>query len=184
MFSPQEVDDARKTNLRLPHPRMELASDVGGQMFTQVGQSLAYLRGRGSPALEVTINSGGGDVDAGLDIYDMLRSYPGKTTGVVIGRAASMAAIILQACTVRHCTQHAHVLIHHISRRSVTLDQLRNSKRLKTLREEMEESQNRLYKILVERTGQPIKRIRDVCAKDTYMSAHEALRFRLIDKIV
>jgi ATP-dependent Clp protease protease subunit len=184
MFSQHEEVETRKLLLKQKPPRIELANNVEGPMYTQVGQSLAFLRGHGSPELQIAISSGGGDVDIGLDIYDMIRLYPSKTTGLVINRAASMAAIILQACTVRQCAPHASILIHHISRRSVTLDQLRDSKKLKELRDDMEKSQDRLYKILQERTGQPLHKIKSVCAKDEYMDARAALKFGLIDNIV
>ena len=56
-----------------------------------------------------------------MDAYDMLKYYKGKKTGIVVGFAMSMAAILLQTCDERKAYRHAGILIHHIAQGSVEL---------------------------------------------------------------
>ncbi len=156
-----------------------IESAVGTYIF----ECLQELRTRGNPPIELTIASNGGDVTVGLDIYDMLATYPGAINGTVVGYARSMGVIILQACTRRLAHQHARLLIHHVSKRQVNLDILVSQKRLAKTVTEMQRQQQFLYRILAERTKRTIPQIRKACSLDKDMSAEEALGFGLIDEI-
>jgi ATP-dependent Clp protease protease subunit len=157
--------------------------DVKGDMVVSTYESLAVLESRESPPIEVRIFSNGGSVAAGLDIYDALRRYKGKKTGVVYAYARSMGAIILQACDERVCLPHAAVRIHHVNVSEISLDDLMDKRRLDKLKKEMTERQQALYAILARRTAKSIPQIRATCKKDRDMSAEEALGFGLIDRI-
>ncbi len=163
---------------------IDLAGEVDDDMWDHVREALLRLRAKGSPDITIQISSIGGNVDAGLSIYDALRLYPGKTTGVVLGQAASMGAIVLQACNVRKCSIHSAILIHHVATEKVSIDILRDPKKLKLLLESGERKQAHLYTILCARAGKGVKRIRKACGRDKYMTAEEALNFGLIDEIV
>jgi|GEM_PF-6488464 len=68
--------------------------------------------------IEFILNSPGGEVIAGMALYDylmFLRSKGHKITTVAIGYAASMAGIVLQAGNVRVMGREAYVLIHEVS---------------------------------------------------------------------
>lgn len=158
--------------------------DIDGSVALYVRQSLLMLVIRGAPDIQVIITSDGGRVNCGLDIYDMIRLYPGKVTGRVIGYAKSIAAVILQACDVRECARHSHLLIHNMSRDRISLDSMRNAKKREEIAQEMEQTQRRMNKILSERTGQPISVIRKACKLGEEWTATQALHFGLIDKIV
>lgn len=170
--------------IRADNPVLYITGDVEGKMYERVAVALAFLATKGSPDIDVVIDSNGGSVATGLDIYDLIRLYKGKTVGTVISRAASMGAIILQACGVRKCALHAEILIHHISRKSVGLDTLKSKKQHKKLVREMEVDQQRQYDILVKKTGQSKKKIVITCKLDKFMSAEEAKSFGLIDEVV
>ena len=163
---------------------IDLQGEVDSSMALYVRESLVRLSAKGSPDVKITITSTGGDVDCGLDIFDYIRLYPGKTTGVVVGYAKSMAAIILQACTHRTASAHSRILIHHISRNQLSLNVLRSRKELRALKSAMEKSQARLYEVLSGKTGKSIGQIKRECEKDNNMFAEEALSFGLIDEIV
>lgn len=176
-FSPMQLDLIRQRVI-------DLSGEVDVDMAKYVREALLRLKAERSPDIEVRITSDGGHVGYGLDIYDMLRLYEGKTRGMVFGIAASMAAVILQACSERHVAANARILIHHINRNRITLDDIRKPHRVEKIRDEMEKRQQRLYRILSQRTKKGIPRIRAVCAKDEEMTAEEALKFGLIDKIL
>lgn len=175
---PKEIQEAL-----LKKNTLYLGGEVKGDMVDYVNMSIAELISQGSPPLTVYITSGGGNVTAGLDIYDMLSMYPNTKTGIVVAYAKSMAAVILQACTVRQALYHARILIHHISTHNVTLDIMRSQKKKAEVLNDMEKGQARLYRILSERTGRTVSEISRTCKKDEDMSAQEALEFGLIDSI-
>lgn len=156
---------------------------VDGDMVFYIRDSMAKLICRDSPDIFVTIFSGGGNVAAGLDIFDMLKLYPGKKTAVVFGNAKSMAAVIMQACETRLATKHSRIMIHHISSGDISLDTLRDKSRREKFVADMERNQEYLYQILSERTGKDVTVIREECAKERDMSADEAKSFGLIDEI-
>jgi len=164
--------------------RIFISDVVDGEMFFYIRDSLAIKMAEGSPDLTVHISSSGGSTAAGLDIFDLLRFYPGKKIGIVHYMAASMASIILQVCDWRTATTHARVLIHHVSSHNITLDTVRNPEKMKDFSDDMEKAQSKLYQILVNRTGRTAEEITKTCELDNPMSAQEALSYGLIDQII
>lgn len=162
---------------------LAIDSEISGSVGNYIFEALQELTSRGSPPINLTIASNGGDVTVGLNVYDILSTYPGQVNGTVVGYARSMGVIILQACTRRYAHQHASLLIHHVSKRQVNLDVLVSERRLaKTIRE-MQRHQQFLYQILAKRTKRSVPQIRRACSLDKDMSATEALEFGLIDEI-
>jgi len=158
--------------------------DIDDRMGMYVHEAILRLMAVGSPPIKVLITSNGGSVFVGLAIYDLLRTYSGKSTGCIFGFAKSMGVIILQGCDERLCARHSLATIHHVSQREVNLDVLRDEERLTKVREELEADQARLYKILSDRTGRSEEEVRVKCEVGRDLSSEEALEFGLIDKIV
>ncbi|KXU14604.1 Prophage Clp protease-like protein [Streptococcus oralis] len=65
--------------------------------------------------VEVHINSGGGDVYAGSEIYTALRAYAGHVTVKIVGVAASAASVIAMAGDVVEISPTAQLMIHNVS---------------------------------------------------------------------
>lgn len=163
---------------------IDIYDDTEADLINYIREALLWLRTKGSPDIEVKITSNGGSMDIGLHVYDELRNYSGKKTGIVAGFARSMGAIILQACDNRYCHENSLILIHHISRSKISLDQITSKKKNRAVRKDMEQSQKILYSILMDKTGKKKKEIIKVCKKDKSMRAKKALAFGLIDKIL
>lgn len=62
--------------------------------------------------IDIYFNSGGGDVFAGLAIYNQLKRYSGHKVGYVDGMAASIASVIMFACDELHFATGAQAMIH------------------------------------------------------------------------
>ncbi|MDO8557554.1 MAG: ATP-dependent Clp protease proteolytic subunit [Candidatus Jorgensenbacteria bacterium] len=163
--------------------------DIGGEINSETGayvrDALLRLIKKGSPDITVFITSAGGSVSVALSIYDALTLYKGKKTGIVMGFARSMAVIILQACDKRLAARHSEILIHHISHsKEVSLDMLRDKRKMDRIYKDLEENQELIYKILSSHTGRAIIEIRTECRKEKGMSAEKAFAFGLIDEII
>lgn len=179
----EKLHDAAVTTL-LKNNVLLLEGDFNSRMIEHVYYALIILEARGSPDIEIRIYSnGGGRVGVCLDVFDAIRRYKGKKTGVVYAYARSMGAIVLQACDKRICLRHATVLIHHIHVEEVSLDVLENKTRLARLQKSMWNDQKKIYAILQNRTGRSEKEIRKACSWDVDMNSEEAKRFGLIDEI-
>jgi ATP-dependent Clp protease, protease subunit len=170
--------------LNLKEPEILIVDEIGRNEYVYVAKALKFLTARDSPDVKIIIDSNGGETVPGLDIYDAIRLYKGKKNGVVLSRAFSMGAIILQACDKRSCARHAGVLIHHISKKNINLDELQDEQKREKIINDMLKNQKRLYDILVARTGKEESVIKEVCAKDKEMSSEEALGFGLVDEII
>ncbi|MEZ6331011.1 MAG: ATP-dependent Clp protease proteolytic subunit [Candidatus Saccharimonadales bacterium] len=127
------------------------------------------------------INSPGGSVYDGMAIYDTMQYVKNDVQTVGIGLQASMGAFLLSSGTKgkRMVLPHSKVMIHQPSsgtRGKVTdmeID-LKESLKVKHL----------LNEILAKNTGQPVKRIQEDAERDYWMSAEEATKYGLVDKII
>ena len=180
-------DQVRKVLLDLLYakePEIVLRGDVDADMEEYVFWAMAKLRGRNCPPVTITIDSPGGSSDRGHDIFDIIKLYPGNTTGIGFSRVDSSAALIIQACNTRCLNRHAKMCIHNPSRNSVSLDELTSKKKLAELIADLKGYQKILIAVFAGRSGKSQKVIRAQLAKDTHMNAQEALAFGLVDKIV
>jgi len=127
------------------------------------------------------INSPGGSVSAGLAIYDTIQYIKAPVTTICVGMAASMGAILMAsgAKGKRFALPHARIMIHqpHGGATGQASDIEIQANEIIRLREV-------LNGILSRHTGRKLDDIMMDTDRDRYMSAEEALKYGLIDKIV
>lgn len=142
----------------------EYWGDVGAKEFTT---DLAKIT---SNNITVRINSGGGSVFAGIGIYNVLKQHKAKITTRIDGLAASAASIIAMAGDEIVMPTGSMMMIHNAwMYTSGNADQLREQ--ADTL-DKIDESIVAVYKA---KTGLDDKEIADLMAKDTWLTAKEAL---------
>ena len=127
------------------------------------------------------INSPGGNITAGLAIYDTMQHIPCDVATLCIGQAYSMSAILLAGGTrgKRYALAHSRLLLHQPwgSLRGQAAD-------IEIHAREIMDWRQRLNQILVDHTDQPLERIDQVTERDYFLSPEEALEFGLIDEIL
>src|SRR5438105_3898697 len=127
------------------------------------------------------INSPGGSVSAGLSIYDTMQFIKPDVSTLCVGQAASMGAFLLAAGAKgkRFCLPNSRVMIHQPSggAQGQATDIEIQAREILKLRES-------LNKILAERTGQPLEKIRLDSERDYFMSSGEAMDYGLIDQVL
>lgn len=123
--------------------------------------------------LVVEINSVGGDVMAGLGIYNMLRSWAkdGKTvTTRVTGVAASIASIIALAGDKREMPKNTFAMVHQASTFAVgTADDMRDAA------DTLDKVDGSLRGIYMDRMGVDEAKAKEIMAKDTWLTADESM---------
>jgi ATP-dependent Clp protease protease subunit len=131
--------------------------------------------------IQMYINSPGGQVDAGLAIYDTMHLIQPQVATTCIGMAASMGAVLLGggAKGKRAALPNSRILIHQTSAgfQGTAAD-------IEVQAREVIRMNARLQEMMAADTGQSVERIAADINRDYWMSASEALRYGVIDMIV
>lgn len=131
--------------------------------------------------IKLYINSPGGSVSAGLAIYDTMQFIKPDVSTICIGMAASMAAVLLAggAKGKRMALPNADVMIHQVLGGAEG-----QASDVKIRAEYMLKLKSRLNKLLSKHTGKSEKKIEEDTDRDNFMSAEEAVKYGLIDKVI
>lgn len=131
--------------------------------------------------IHIYINSPGGSVTAGLAIYDTMQFVSCGVATYCIGQAASMGAVLLTAGSKgkRFCLPSARVMIHQpmAGSEGTATELLLHTKEFGRLKK-------RLNEILFKHTGRPLDEIERDTDRDKFMSAHEAVEYGLVDRVM
>jgi len=127
------------------------------------------------------INSPGGVVTAGMAIYDTIQYVKADVSTICIGQAASAAAVLLAAGAKgkRFALPNARVMIHQVmggAEGQATDVEIQTKEMLRIKR--------MINDILAKHSGQTLAKIEKDSDRDFYMSADEAKKYGLIDKVL
>ena len=127
------------------------------------------------------INSPGGQVYAGMAIYDTMQHMRAPVHTYCVGMAASMGAVLLTAGEEgkRHALPNARIMIHQPSGGSqgTAADIEIQAREILDIRE-------RLNGVLAKHTGQTVEQIANDVDRDRFMSPDEAVEYGLIDQVL
>jgi len=127
------------------------------------------------------INSPGGVVTAGMAIFDTMNYIRPSVATICIGQAASMGAFLLSSGEKgkRYALPHARIMIHQPlgGAQGQATD-------IAIQAEEILRMKKELNSILAENTGQKLKTIEEDTDRDNFMSATEAKKYGMIDKVL
>lgn len=159
-----------------------LGTDVSDTAANLIVAQLLFLEGE-DPDREITlyINSAGGQVSAGLAIYDTMRYLRCPVATVCVGQAASIASLLLAAGTPgkRRALPNGRVMLHQplgaFEGQAAEIEI--HAREILALRQ-------RLNEILASHTGQTAEKIHKDTDRDRYLSAEEAKAYGIIDEIV
>ena len=131
--------------------------------------------------IHLYINSPGGSVTAGMAIYDTMQYIKCDVSTICIGMAASMGAFLLAggAKGKRLALPNAEIMIHQPSGGAQG-----QATDINIVAEHILKTKSKLNRLLAENTGQPIEVIEADTERDNYMSAEEACKYGLIDRVI
>jgi ATP-dependent Clp protease protease subunit len=159
-----------------------LGTEIDDVVANTVIAQLLFLESQDkNKDIKLYINSPGGSVTAGMAIYDVMQYVKPDVSTVCVGMAASMGAVLLAAGAKgkRFALPNAEVMIHQVlgGFQGQATDVKIHAERILKIKEN-------LNKILANHTGQAIKKVETDVERDYFMSADEAVKYGLIDKVV
>ncbi|MCI0359538.1 MAG: ATP-dependent Clp endopeptidase proteolytic subunit ClpP [Planctomycetaceae bacterium] len=159
-----------------------LGTQVNDEVANSVVAQMLFLQSDDPKAdIHLYINSPGGSVSAGMAIYDTMQFITCDVATYCIGQAASMGAVLLTAGAAgkRHALPNARIMIHQpLAGMQGTAEEIMiHAKEFKRIKQRMNE-------ILIKHTGHPLEKIEQDTDRDRFMSAAEAVEYRLVDKVV
>ena len=157
---------------------IHLTGDIDMALAGNIIDQLYYLeRQDAAEPVIMRISSPGGEVTAGLAIYDAMRDVSCPVQTVCEGMAASMAAVLFTAGNWRVMMPHAELMIHdpliQNTGGSATAIQ-RSAERIMYLRKQTSQ-------IMADHTGKSLDEIYHLTQSDYYMSAEEAIKLGFAD---
>ncbi len=159
-----------------------LCDEVNDATASLVVAQLLYLEGQDPDKdIHLYINSPGGSISAGMAIYDTMQYIKCDVSTICIGMAASMGSFLLAAGAKgkRLALPNSEIMIHQPlgGAKGQASDIQIQAEHILFIRNRM----NRLYS---EMTGQPIETIEKDTDRDNYMTAEDAVKYGLIDRVV
>ena len=159
-----------------------LGEPIDDHVANIVIAQVLFLDAEGSDKdIKFYINSPGGSVTAGLAIYDTMQYIKSDVSTICVGMAASMGAMLLAAGTKgkRFALPNAEIMIHQVLGGAEG-----QASDVKIRAEHILKIKDKMNALLAKHTGQPIKKVETDTDRDNYMSADEAAKYGLIDKVI
>ncbi len=158
-----------------------LSGEITSEIANLVVAQLIYLESK-DPTKDISlyINSPGGEVTAGLAIYDTMKYIRCDVSTICIGMAASMGAFLLAAGTKgkRFALPNSEIMIHQVlggSQGQASDVEIQTRQLLKT--------KNKINSILAENVGKPVDVVEHDTDRDNYLSAEEAKDYGIVDEV-
>ena len=159
-----------------------VGTPIDDQIANLVVAQLLYLsREDAERDISMYINSPGGQIYAGLAIFDTMKMIPNKISTVAVGVTASFGTVLLAAGTkgnryaLPHSTIHMHQPLGGVQGQASDIEiQAKEILRLKSS----------LNQILSDSTGQKLEVIEKDTERDFYLNAEQAIEYGLVDKIL
>lgn len=161
-----------------------IENEITSESADAIKKQIMYLVSESEDKpIYIHINSPGGDINAGLVLYDIIQDYADRIYIVCTGRACSMAAILL-ACGMaghRFMLQSSEAMVHE----PLISNQISgNCSSIKATSMRLVNIKEKLNKILAKHTGKSLQEIDEATSFDNYLNSQEAVQLGLVDKIV
>lgn len=148
---------------------------------TLIAQLLFLDADNNKQDIKLYVNSPGGSVTSALAMYDTIQHVKADVATICLGQAASAAAVLLAAGTKgkRYALPNARVMIHQVAGGMEG-----TQKDIEIQAKEIYRIKNQINQILAKHTGQPIKKIDTDTDRDFWMTAEDAKKYGILDKII
>lgn len=169
------------TTRHLMNRRIFLKGTIDSEMADDFISQMLYMEEKKEP-VTIYIDSPGGEVNAGLAIYDAIQGSELEINMVCVGMAASMAAVILSGGQKgrRYIFPHSKVMIHEPLLSNGVGG---SATSIRNISDSILKTRDIINTILAEHTGKTLEEINKATDHDNYMYADEAVEFGMCDSI-
>jgi ATP-dependent Clp protease protease subunit len=161
-----------------------LYEDVNHITTSLIVAQLLFLEGQDPDKdIYLYINSPGGSISDGMAIYDTMNYIKCDVATICLGMAASMGAFLLAAGAKgkRSALPNAEVMIHQPLIHGGLSGQASD---IKIRSDHIIRTKEKMNTLLAEMTGQPLETIQRDTDRDTFMTADEAMKYGIVDKVM
>lgn len=132
--------------------------------------------------IDVFITSPGGEIQAGMLMYDVIQSSEAPIRMFCRGAAYSMAALLFASgCCGRYMLPNSELMLHEPLLGNAVRG---NASSIRTMSEELMEVSGKLNRLLSHHTGRTLQEIEEACSYDHYFTARESVDFGLADGVI
>lgn len=155
--------------------------DIEENMAESIVAQLLYLASKSDDEIQIYINSYGGDVTAGMAIYDTMQHIKCDVKTVCVGKAMSMGAVLLSGgtkgkrCVLPNSTVMIHQALGGAKGPSVDVD---------IEAEELRRTKENLNKILSNNCSKSLNQISNDADRNFYLHGQEAVDYGIADKVI
>lgn len=163
--------------------RIFLNGEINTETANAVVAQLLYLQDESEEPISIYINSQGGEINAGLYIYDVLQSMTIPVYMYCTGMAASMAALLLAGGQPgrRFILPHSKTMIHEPL---LTGGVGGSATSIRNISDSILETRKIVNGILAKHTGKTLKEVNKATSFDNYMNAEKSVEFGICDRVV
>ncbi|MCU0645703.1 MAG: ATP-dependent Clp protease proteolytic subunit [bacterium] len=168
-----------KTNM-LKKRNLLLYGDLDDSDYKDLLEAMLMLNGISEvEPINLFLCSHGGEVDAGMAIYDLIQWLPAPVYTIGMGNCASMAAILLMSGQKRFIFPHCWVMLHQTSGwvwgdKDTTVSRATR----------MERQEKQMLELQARHTGKTAEEIAKDTIKEKWFDAEEALAYGIVDEII
>ncbi|MCL2096525.1 MAG: ATP-dependent Clp endopeptidase proteolytic subunit ClpP [Oscillospiraceae bacterium] len=159
-----------------------LGDEVNDVTASLIVAQLLFLEGQDADKdIWFYINSPGGSITSGFAIYDTMNFIKCDINTMCVGMAASMGAFLLSSGTKgkRFCLPNSEIMIHQ------PLGGMRGQATdIKIHADRIIQLKRKLNEILAQNCGRPVEELERDTDRDNFMTAEDALKYGIIDKII
>lgn len=159
-----------------------LGTPINSQVANVIVAQLLFLDREDSERdISLYINSPGGEIPAGLAIYDTMQLIQAPVSTIAVGMTASMGTVLLTAgmkgrrYALPHATIHVHQPLGGVQGQAADIE---------IAAREILKKRDLLNEILMRHTGMDETQIGSITDRDFYMTAAEAIEYGIVDKIL
>ena len=159
-----------------------LGTPINGQVANVIVAQLLFLDREDSERdISLYINSPGGEISAGLAIYDTMQLIQAPVSTIAVGMTARFGTILLTAgakgrrYALPHATIHVHQPLGGVQGQAADIE---------IAAREILRKRDLLNQILMRHTGMDVEQIDKITDRDFFMTAEEAIEYGIIDKVL
>ena len=166
----------------LKHRMVFIEEEITSETACEFAKQILLLNRESSEPINVLVNSEGGEINAGLLMYDVIQGSRAPIRMICFGRAYSMAAVLFASGNHgRFMLPHGELMLHEPLLGNRVSG---SSSSIKSVSDSLQETKRKMNRILARHTGKTEEEVEKETAYDHYFSPEESIAFGLCDRII